>query len=138
MLGPFLLFGIYKAVKSTRARRRQTSFKQRPRLAPGETPETAIPLKENGEIARHLAAFRCLCGISYSNEDGPPQAESAVFDGRRLTVIRLKCETCNRFQDVTSLLPTFPAVTRVTASCGGSTTIAILTEIAFRKGEGFL
>lgn len=107
VFGPFLLFGVYKAVRSMRARRRQTSFKQRPRLAPGETPEAAIPLKENGEIARNLAAFKCLCGISYSNEDGPPQAESAVFDGRRLTVIRLKCETCNRFQDVYFLAADF-------------------------------
>ena len=100
VFGPFLLFGIYKAVKSTRARRRRRSFKQRPRVAPGETPETAIPLKESGEIAGNLAAFKCLCGVLYSNEDGPPQAESAMFDGRRLTVVRLKCKTCNRFQDV--------------------------------------
>ncbi len=105
VLGPFLLFGIYKAVKSTRARRRRTSFKQRPPLAPGETPATAIPLKEDGEISRNLASFKCVCGISYSNEDGPPQAESAVFDGRRLTVIRLKCETCNQFQDVYFIAP---------------------------------
>ena len=107
VLGPFLLFGIYKAVKSTRARRRQTSFKkQQARLAPGETPETAILLKGEAEISRKLAAFKCVCGISYSNEDGPPQSESAVFDGRRLTVIRLKCETCSTFQDVYFVAPT--------------------------------
>jgi hypothetical protein len=107
VFGPFLLFGIYKVVKSTRASRRRTSFKQRPRVAPGETPETAIPLKENGEIAGNLAALKCMCGVLYSDEDGPPQAESAMFDGRRLTVVRLNCKTCNRFQDVYFLAANF-------------------------------
>jgi hypothetical protein len=105
MMGPFLLFGVYKAVKSTRAHRRQTGFKQRTQVAAGETPETAIPLKESGEIAGTLAAFKCRCGISYLTDDSQPQAESAVFDGRRLTVIRLNCNTCNRFQDVYFIAP---------------------------------
>ena len=29
-----------------------------------------------------------------------PETESAVFDGRRLTVIRLNCGRCNRSKDV--------------------------------------
>jgi transglutaminase-like putative cysteine protease len=105
VLVPFVFFGVFKAVKSVRARRRQTRFRQRTQVCIGETPETAIPLRDDGEIARGLAAFKCGCGISYPPESGPPQAESAVFDGRRLTVIRLNCDACNRFQDVYFISP---------------------------------
>jgi hypothetical protein len=105
VLGPFLLFGVFKAVQSTRARHRQTSFRQRTQVGIGDTPETAIPLRDNGEIARGLAAFKCGCGISYSTGGEPPQTESAVFDGRRLTVIRLNCGRCNRFKDVYFIAP---------------------------------
>jgi transglutaminase-like putative cysteine protease len=107
VMGPFLLFGVYKAMKSRRAHRRQTSFKQRIQVAAGETPETAIPLKDT-EIAGTLAGFKCKCGLSYLTDKAPPQAESAVFDGRRLTVIRLNCDTCNRFQDVYFIAPVTP------------------------------
>lgn len=95
---PLLIVGVTKAVKSNRLRK--AAFKHRTQPRHGESPETAIQIAPDADVYQNLSGFRCACGSSYPSNTRAAQTESAVFDGRKLTIIRLNCEKCSRFRDV--------------------------------------
>jgi len=97
---PILILGAFKVIKTTRARQRQASFKRITRPRYGESPETAINLEAGRDLDQSLSEFKCACGHSYQARADAHQRESAVFDGRRLTIVRLNCDTCRRIRDV--------------------------------------
>lgn len=97
---PILIFSAIKVVKSKRSKQRQTSFTRNMRPRYGESPETAINLEEGRDLDQSLTEFKCACGHSYQARADTHQRESATFDGRRLTIVRLNCDTCRRIRDV--------------------------------------
>ncbi len=105
VFGPFLVFGLLKFVQSRRAQGRQTEFKKKFAVAPGEVPETAIELPDGQELSSHLAALTCPCGTPYYEAGDRFEQASGIFDGRRLLVVGLKCATCRNQRDVYFMPP---------------------------------
>jgi transglutaminase-like putative cysteine protease len=100
-----LVFVVVKLVKRGRSGGQRSDFKQRNRFGAGQAPETAIQLDQMENMNQNLRSLRCSCGAVYHDNEGLPETESAIFNGKRLTVVRLKCDACTRFQDIYFTFP---------------------------------
>jgi hypothetical protein len=96
----FRILEMFKSVKSTRTRISESDFVRRIRPGEGDSPQTAIRIIHGGDMYQSLTEFKCVCGLSYMSRGEVPQSESAMFDGKRLTIVRLNCESCRKFRDV--------------------------------------
>lgn len=65
VFGLVLTFGAIKGVKSLRLRKRRQEFKDKFEVAPGTTPEAAIPLSHESEMPLRVGSLRCACGEPY-------------------------------------------------------------------------
>jgi hypothetical protein len=100
LFGPFLVFGVVRLTRSLRLRQRRGEFKERLRVSPGETAETAIRLSSDSDFGRHLEEFRCGCGRTFYKDGATLSRENGVFDGQRIIIVGLKCEVCGNSRDV--------------------------------------
>ena len=92
-----IAIAVVKAVKTEFKRQRTVKRQPRPGLGgPGE----AIPVTAQGDIGRHLVAFKCSCGGTFYKEGEPiPEQEGGNLNGQRLVVIELECKSCRKRND---------------------------------------
>lgn len=100
VVAPFVVFGAIKLIRRRRLQARRTEYKRSLKVSAGETPEFAIPVSSAREFNIHLMAFRCACGAAYSATPDALAHDSVMFDGRRISVVSLKCHRCARPRDV--------------------------------------
>ncbi|HZS05954.1 MAG TPA: DUF3857 domain-containing protein [Blastocatellia bacterium] len=97
VFGPLVVFGTWRFWQARKAGLRRGEFKLRQRAATGSTPDTAIRIPAGDDLTLHLPNHRCACGNPFPWPDARHE-ETAIFDGRRLTVVQLACERCSRQQ----------------------------------------
>ena len=97
---PLIGFGIVMGVRRQRGRSRQSEFYRAQLLPPGASPETAIFVQDELDFTRNLMTFQCRCGAPFYRPGTPVHKEGLTFDGRRLAVVRLRCEFCTNYHDV--------------------------------------
>jgi hypothetical protein len=78
-------------------RRRRTLLRQAAAARPGASPERAIPIRSYADMDDHLARHWCgYCG-GYLERTGEG---TRAGDGRRYRVARLRCQECERVEEV--------------------------------------
>lgn len=98
--GPFVLFGGILMVKRLRARNRFDAFKDKFKTAPGMEPATPLLARSEAEMQAQLAAMRSQCGAPLAGLAAALNTQQVRFDGRQLTVITLRCESCGEIRDL--------------------------------------
>ena len=97
MTGLLLALAIIAAVCASGLRRLQRGRLLRAAAQrPGVSAEHAIAIRSYDEIDEHLARRWCLCG-GYLERSGEG---TRVSDGRRFRVARLRCQECDRVDEV--------------------------------------
>ena len=97
MTGLLLALAIIAAVCASGLRRLQRGRLLRAAAQrPGVSAERAIAIRSYDEIDEHLARRWCLCG-GYLERSGEG---TRVSDGRRFRVARLRCQECDRVDEV--------------------------------------
>jgi hypothetical protein len=95
--GLLLSLAILAAVFTIGMRRlRRRRLRRAAATRAGVSPERAIPIRSYAEIDEHLAQRWCLCG-GYLERTGEG---TRVSDGRRFRVARLRCQECDRVDEV--------------------------------------
>lgn len=92
-----LLIVLFVLGYKRRARRQQNSDQVRKRA--GDSPESAISVRTLADIAMYLANVECVCGNRPYSPEAPPLQERFIYDGRRLSGLRMKCDGCGRLMD---------------------------------------
>ncbi len=64
----------------------------------GSAPEVAVKLSPSVRLAQHLQNYRCHCGQLFLRPEEPLREETALYDGRRLTIAQLHCDSCGHQQ----------------------------------------
>ena len=96
-LGAALLLALLAALLASAVRRRRRTLARRAILAlPGATPETALAIRDFGEIDAAIALPSCPCG----HRPAPAGEGSREVGGRRFRVARLVCPSCEEEQFV--------------------------------------
>ena len=97
MSGFLFSLAILAAVFATGMRRlRRHRLRRAAAERPGVSPERAIAIQSYAEIDDHLARRWCICG-GYLERAGEG---TRVSDGRRFRVARLRCQECDRVDEV--------------------------------------
>ena len=97
MTGLLLSLAIIAAVCATGLRRlRRRRLLRAAAQRPGVSPERAIAIRSYDEIDEHLARRWCICG-GYLERSGEG---TRVSDGRRFRIARLRCQECDRVDEV--------------------------------------
>jgi hypothetical protein len=100
ILGLVLYLRRRQSVPSLRAETRSRQFKDKLQVAPGGSPETAIPLAYESALLSSVGSLRCACGEIYYKEGAPLYRQGLTYDGRRLILVQLLCERCRQPRDV--------------------------------------
>jgi transglutaminase-like putative cysteine protease len=66
----------------------------------GESPSSAIAVSDNDAMLRHLLRLTCRCGKRLDLGKESMREETVVYDGRRITVFRIRCASCRSDMDV--------------------------------------
>lgn len=69
-----------------------------PRL--GEGPASAISVPDTDAMRKHLAPEACRCGTRFDLDPAGWREESLAYDGDRITVLSLQCQSCKTPRDV--------------------------------------
>lgn len=96
-VGGALLLALLAALLASGVRRRRRALARRAILdMPGATPETALTIRDFGEIDAAIALRTCPCG----HRPAPAGEGSREVEGRRFRVARLECPACEEEQFV--------------------------------------
>ena len=89
----------FVVVKLT-TRRQQAIRRARfvPRL--GEGPASAIAVPDSEAMRQHLGSQSCRCGTRFDVDPASWREESLAYDGDRITVLSLQCQSCKTPRDV--------------------------------------
>ena len=97
MTGLLLSLAIIAAVFATGVRHlRRRRLRRAHAERPGVSPERAIAIRSYDEMDDHLARRWCICG-GYLERSGEG---TRVSNGRRFRVARLRCQECDRVDEV--------------------------------------
>ena len=97
MIGLLLAVTIVVAVAAVARRRfRRARLARAARSRPGASGELAIHVRSYGEVDDHLGRRWCACG-GFLERTGEG---SRVAAGRRLRVVRMVCQECERVDEV--------------------------------------
>jgi len=97
MIGLLLAVTVVVAVVATGLRRfRRARLARAARARPGASAELAVHVRSYSEIDDRVARRWCVCG-GYVERTGEG---SRVVGGRRLRVVRLVCQECERVDEV--------------------------------------
>lgn len=99
-IGPFVVFGTLFGLRRMREKKRLDGFKEKFRSVPGGEPGNAIRLNNEQELFWHVSNFRSTCGSFFYKQGAQLHSQNMSFDGQRLTLIALQCETCGETRDV--------------------------------------
>jgi hypothetical protein len=83
-------------VRRSRRARRLAAFDKH--LVPGDTAGRAMSFASEDELSAHVAIRPCVCGARQALAEA--DRTSAVFDGRKLRVVHLRCRMCARQPDL--------------------------------------
>jgi len=90
-----------------RVRRRHEEAERVSSLRPslGGAPATAVRCKEVSDIETFTRRFKCGCGGYPFKPEALLNQETLVYDGERLSTLKLKCNTCGRATDLYFVKP---------------------------------
>jgi hypothetical protein len=92
-----LVAALVAAIVVTASRRlRRARLRRAAASRPGASAARAIPIRSFAEIDAHLARRWCRCG-GYLERTGEGSRETS---GRRLRIARLRCQECERLDEV--------------------------------------
>jgi transglutaminase-like putative cysteine protease len=105
LLAPVIIFGSIAGIRSLTKGQRRREFKSKLKTLSGENPSDAIRVKTEDEMKRYLANYKCSCGTPYYSYNDPLQTEGVIYNEERLTVVRLRCNSCSNIQDLYFVQP---------------------------------
>ena len=83
-------------VRRMRRARRLAAFSGQ--LGPGDTAGLALAFASEEDLSAHIAGRQCACGARRAMTEA--DRTTAVFDGRKLRVVHLRCRTCTQQHDL--------------------------------------
>lgn len=99
-----VIFIAFVVVKLRRKREiADRSFTLKP--LPGVAPETAVRCKYPSDIDTFTQRFKCGCGSYPFKPDALLNQETLLYDGERLSTLKLKCDACGRSNDLYFVQP---------------------------------
>lgn len=98
---PLVGFVAYKTWQARRMARERREVEPRIHIPlPGSTPANPLQVADEMALTGRLTASRCECGGGYTPSPFSNAREAVIYDGKRLLLVQMNCDSCGLGRDV--------------------------------------